>query len=116
MELPTLKCSTIYIATAEGTRVYRSASEIPPEVRQSLASNSRQMQSATLLIADRNGREELARAIQGLPSRVSFRGGEIMKKTSAQPVRIRLNWKAAGVELGIAAGLVFLAWLLVIYK
>ncbi len=109
MELQTLKCSTIYVATAGATRVYRSAGGIPSDLRKSLAGNSPYMQIATLLIADRNGQKELERAIQGLPSRVGFRrvhaaGGE------------RGNWKSASIDASLLAALVLLAWLLGISK
>lgn len=110
MSLPTLKFSTIFVATAEGTRVFRSVEEMPPSLRQTLRKGTHRMQSATILIADRNGREEVARAIKGLPSRVSFRAMEQARtrQTLAERIRSRGNW----IDLGLLGSMGLLIWLL----
>jgi hypothetical protein len=59
----TARSSTIFIAIGEDTRVYRSVSEIPPELRRKLQESTQSMNSATILIADKRGREELLRAL-----------------------------------------------------
>lgn len=59
------RCSTIFIATREDMRVYHSVSEVPVALRQKLEISTRGMNSATILIADRRGREELIRALKG---------------------------------------------------
>ncbi|MBV9304344.1 MAG: hypothetical protein JOY62_15155 [Acidobacteriaceae bacterium] len=64
------RTSTIFIATDAGTRVYRSMAEVPAPLRQKLRASTKGMNSATILIADRRGREELIRALQGQPSEV----------------------------------------------
>ena len=64
------RTSTIFIATGAGTRVYRSMAEVPAPLRQKLQASTKGMNSATILIADRRGREELVRALQGQPSEV----------------------------------------------
>jgi len=73
--MPTLtaKSSTIFIATAAETRIYRSVGDIPLDLRRKLAETTRGMNSATILIADKRGREELVRALQGRPSDVHCR-------------------------------------------
>jgi hypothetical protein len=60
----TARTSTIFIAIGEDTRVYRSVSEIPPALRRKLEESTQSMNSATILIADKRGREELLRALQ----------------------------------------------------
>ena len=73
MAVLTAKSSTIFIATDEGTSVYRSIKEIPLPVRRKLQQSMQGMHSATILIADKNGRDELIRALQGQPSSVRCR-------------------------------------------
>jgi len=69
----TARSSTIFIATGEETRVYRSVDDVPPPLRRKLTECTRGMNSATILIADKRGREELVRALQGRPSEVQCR-------------------------------------------
>lgn len=69
----TAKTSTIYIATAEETHVYRSVGDVPPPLRRRLEETTTGANSATILIADKRGRAELVRALQGLPSDVQSR-------------------------------------------
>ena len=73
MEKLTAKSSTIFIATSDATRVYRSVGEVPPHLRRRLEESTSGSNSATILIADKRGREELVRALQGLPSEVQSR-------------------------------------------
>jgi hypothetical protein len=61
----TARTSTIFIATDQDTRVYRSFDEIPPALRRKLQQTTRGLNSATILIADRRGRQELMGALQG---------------------------------------------------
>jgi hypothetical protein len=68
MQRVTLKTSTIFIAKAGRTRVYRSLGEIPVGLRKELEDSTNGFNSATILIADRRGREEIRRALGGLPA------------------------------------------------
>ena len=79
MALLTARSSTIFIATGEATRVYRSAEEIPPGLRRRLQESTRGTNSATILIADKRGREELVRALEGRPSQVQCRLAETIR-------------------------------------
>ena len=69
----TARTSTIFIATSEDTRIYHSVDDVPLRLRQKLLECTRGMNSATILIADKQGREELVRALQGRPSEVQCR-------------------------------------------
>ena len=69
----TARSSTIFIATDDKTRVFRSIAEIPPHLRRRLQDSTQGLNSATILIADKRGREELVRAIQGRPTDVQCR-------------------------------------------
>jgi hypothetical protein len=64
----TARTSTIFIATSDDTKVYRSVEDVPLPLRQKLLECTRGMNSATILIADKQGREELVRALQERPS------------------------------------------------
>jgi hypothetical protein len=80
------RTSTIFIATASATHVYRSMAEVPPTLRRKLQSSTRGMNSATILIADKRGREELVRALQGQPSEVwSLLTGAKGKQSNKSP-------------------------------
>jgi hypothetical protein len=69
----TARTSTIFIATGDDTRVYHSVEDVPQPMRAKLLACTRGINSATILIADKQGREELVRALQGRPSEVQCR-------------------------------------------
>ena len=69
----TARSATIFIASGDHTGVYRSVDEVPPEFRRKLIETTNGMNSATILIADKRGREELVRAWKGHRSEVRSR-------------------------------------------
>src|SRR5258708_27877145 len=73
MHRVTIKTSTIFIAKSGQTQVYRSVGEIPAPLRKELEESTNSFNSATILIADRRGREEIVRALNGLPSSLRSR-------------------------------------------
>src|SRR4051795_1991740 len=75
----TAKRSTIFIAAGKGIQVFHSVSEVPAPLRRKLQETTRSTNSATILIADRQGREELVRALQGEPSSVQCRLAETLR-------------------------------------
>jgi hypothetical protein len=97
----TARSSTIFIATADDTHVYRSVAEIPPALRRKLQQTTNSMNSATILIADKRGREELVRALQGQSSDVqcrladTIRGRQAADKQPSTPPkrRILFGWR-----------------------
>jgi hypothetical protein len=102
MHRVTVKTSTIFIAKGGRTRVYRSVSEIPQRLRQELEESTNGFNSATILIADRRGRKEILRALQGLPSALRTRlaatmapaEGQTQAPGAARPLArfLRRNW------------------------
>lgn len=74
----TARSSTIFIATGGETHVYRSVNEIPLALRRKLQDSTRGMNSATILIADKRGQQELVRALQGRRSNAQHRLAEII--------------------------------------
>jgi hypothetical protein len=90
MAIVTAKSSTFFIGTGDSTRVYHSVSDIPGPLRLKLQETTQSPSSATILIADKRGREELIRALQGEPSNVHCR--------LADTIRTRQSEKAAALE------------------
>lgn len=64
----TFKRTTIYISLGSDTKVYDSPESIPHELRKKLMRSTRGMNSATILIADRGGRQEIQKILEGQPS------------------------------------------------
>lgn len=60
-----LRTSTILVAVGNKTRIYRSAKQMPAELRRRLEKTTTGTNSATILIADKRGREEILRAVRG---------------------------------------------------
>jgi hypothetical protein len=64
----TFKRTTIYISLGSDTKVYDSPESIPHDLRKKLMRSTRGMNSATILIADRGGRQEIQKILEGQPS------------------------------------------------
>jgi hypothetical protein len=84
MQRVTVKTSTIFIAKGGRTRVYRSVREVPERLRKQLEESTNGFNSATILIADRRGREELLRALKGMPSSLRTRVASSMQPQAAE--------------------------------
>src|SRR5689334_5209905 len=115
MSRVTLKSSTIFISVGEKTEVYRSVEDVPPSLRKKLEQSTNGINSATILIADRRGKEEIVRAIRGLPSSLRSRLTSSLrneaKKESQNPRPWALLWQNwAEILLPAAIGLA--VWML----
>lgn len=117
MHRVTVKTSTIFIAKGGRTRVYRSVGEVPQRLRQELEESTNGFNSATILIADRRGREEILRALHGLPSALRTRLASSLNSGSRNPSEprqisrplarfLRRNW----VELLLPGAVGLLLW------
>jgi hypothetical protein len=89
MALLTARSATIFIATGDKTRVFHSVEEVPPALRRKLHESTRSLNAATILIADKRGREELVRALQGEPSEVKCRLAEAIRSRQAESVTLQ---------------------------
>jgi hypothetical protein len=107
-----MKSSTILISAGETDAVYRSVKEVPAPLRRKLLKSTNGLNSATILIADRRGREEIARAIQNLPSSLQRR---FLKPFREEPEGVRGWLMRPPVKAAIAwllgAGSVATIWL-----
>ncbi|HUA59560.1 MAG TPA: hypothetical protein VML19_12445 [Verrucomicrobiae bacterium] len=66
--------STVLISADGAEMVYRSVDEVPAGLRTRLLKSTNGNNSATILIADRRGRKEIARAMRKLPGPAQRRG------------------------------------------
>jgi hypothetical protein len=123
MQRVTVKTSTIFIAKGGKTRVYHSVNDVPPLLRKQLEDSTNSFNSRTILIADRRGREEIMRALNGLPSGLrsrlatSLRSSSDATDTPPKPSRfglafLRRNW--AEILLPTAVGVI--VWLAFHYR
>ena len=114
-----MKSSTILISVGETDAVYRSVKEVPAPLRRQLLKSTNGLNSATILIADRLGREEIARAIQNLPSSLQRRFlkpfSEPDPENAARVWLMRPPVKAAITWL-LGAGSVLVIWFLFTHK
>lgn len=85
-----MKTSTILIASEGASGVFHSMEELPDSLRQKLLKSTNGLNAATILIADRRGREEIAKAIRKLSSfrqRRLFRSvlGDVLGGSDCRP-------------------------------
>ncbi|MBV9305709.1 MAG: hypothetical protein JOZ45_06205 [Acidobacteriaceae bacterium] len=69
--------------------MFHSVEEVPPALRQRLQESTRSLNAATILIADKRGREELVRALQGEPSEVKCRLAEAIRARQLQSIALQ---------------------------
>ncbi len=120
----THKTSTILISTGSQLRSFRSLSEVPEEMRQRLIQSTSGPYSATLLIADEAGRQEVLRSLRGQPSAVesrwmrSFPGGTRTKPNSDIPTLAAAppeRWRRPA-EIALLIGIGLCLWLLAAWR
>jgi hypothetical protein len=122
MHRVTVKTSTIFIAKGGRTHVYHSVNDVPPHLRKQLEDSTNGFNSATILIADRRGREEIVRALNGLPSGLRSRLASSLAPSAravSQPIRpvqqfLRENW--AEVLLSGAGVAALATWLVLHFR
>lgn len=112
MERITHKTSTVLIATGSKTQVFRSVSDVPPALRKKLVAATSGPTSATILIADENGRKEIMRSLDGDGSGLESR---ILQNALAARRRGPWNWRH-WAELVLVAGIGVCLWALSNWK
>jgi hypothetical protein len=106
MHRVTVKTSTIFIAKTGRTQVYRSVGEIPARLRKELEQSTNSFNSATILIADRRGRAEIVKALNGLPSNLRSRlANSLAPRPAEEPVT------CSGSKAALFAGFLRRNWL-----
>lgn len=115
MERTTIKTSTIFVSVGKQTKVYHSMDEVPARLREKLVESTTGLNSATILIADRRGKEEIDRVLRTMPKGISAR---LTERTVQEPlvapqaaqVFLRRHWGAI-LTLSASAALLALATL-----
>ncbi|MEQ1945784.1 MAG: hypothetical protein ABL995_01245 [Bryobacteraceae bacterium] len=119
MQRVTVRTSTIFIGKGKETHVFHSVDDVPPALRHELEQSTNSFNSATILIADRRGREEIVRALNGLPSSLRSRLANSLNSRAQEPEPVvpegvvdrsvgfvRRNWLE--ITLPVAVG--FIIW------
>jgi len=92
MSRVTLKSSTIFISVGNKTEVYRSVVAVSLANQKKLDQSTNGINSATILIADRKGKEEIVRAIRGLPSSLRSRLTTSLRNEAKRETRVANRW------------------------
>ena len=101
----TFLTSTVLISVGGSDHVYRSVEEVPATLRTRLVKSTNGANSATILIADRRGRKEIARAMRGLPGSPQRR---LLQSVLAGRDEVH-SWLTPGRRKAIFAALLLLA-------
>jgi len=115
MKFTTLKTSTIFIGAGDKMRVYRSPREIPPSLRKQLEKSTSGTNTATILIADKRGREEILRALEEREKAKALRTttADLLRGAGAGSDGISYRWLrigAAAVLASLLATIFTLVW------
>jgi len=84
------KTSTVLISAGGSDLVYRSVDEVPDRLRTKLLKSTNGANSATILIADRRGRKEIAKAMRNLPGPTQRRWMQAI--LGAEAASTAMNW------------------------
>jgi hypothetical protein len=100
----TFQVSAVLISTSSADRVYRSVDEVPDRLRTRLLKSTNSPNSATILIADRRGRKEIAKAMRKLPGPAHRRllRSVLSSDAVAQPIAWFTPVRRAAVMAAIA--------------
>ena len=112
-----LKTSTILISADDADSVYRSLEDVPEPLRGKLLKSTNSLSSRTILIADRHGRQEIARALRKLTgrSRRKLASSLVSENADASHSAPRLSI-AQTIGMLLAGGVGLLAWLILSRK
>jgi hypothetical protein len=98
----TFQTSTVLISTASEDHVFRTVDDVPPRLRSRLLKSTNGGNSATILIADRRGRREIARALRKLPSPAQRKLRRSILGSAGGP-----EWLTPGRRKAILAAILF---------
>ena len=103
--------STVLISTFGADLVFRSVDEVPARLRTRLLKSTNGSNSATILIADRRGRKEIAKAMRSIPGPAQRR--LIQSILGPAVASTALAWLTPGRRRAILAVLLFLTLALI---
>jgi len=103
--------STVLISADGADLVYRSMEEVPGPLRNRLLKSTNSSNSATILIADRRGRQEIAKALRHLPGSGQRR---LMHSLLGSPAGVAAGRRLSPAGKRLVAGLGLLSTLALI--
>ena len=92
--------STVLISVDGAEMVYRSVDDVPARLRSQLVKSTNGTNSATILIADRRGRQEIARTMRSLPGSAQRR---LMQSILGENAADLPQWLTPGRKQAILA-------------
>ncbi|HEY1342770.1 MAG TPA: hypothetical protein VGF59_34945 [Bryobacteraceae bacterium] len=99
--------STVLISSGGADLVYRSVDEVPARLRTKLIKSTNGSNAATILIADRRGRKEIAKAMHKLPGSAQKRLiATILGSATASQA---LDWLTPARRKAILAAVILIA-------
>src|SRR5437764_8629772 len=105
--------STVLISTRSTDQVFRSVDEVPAGLRTRLLKSTNGANSATILIADRRGRQEIAKAMRNLPGPVQRRWMNTLMATEAAASAI--EWLTPARRRAILIAITLLAAIAIVF-
>ena len=108
-----VKTASILISVGDAEGVYRSVDELPEPLRAKFTVATQGLNSATILIADRRGRQEIARALRKLPQSAQRRLFRSASDALPQTMRVSVA-NVVGLLLAGSTGL--LVWLILTHR
>ncbi len=102
-----MKTSTILISAGEVESVYRSVEDVPEALKSQLLRSTNGLNSATIVIADRQGRKEIAKAIRNLPAAAVKDKPSAATESPETKLRVALRRVIGAVLLVLAAAAVW---------
>lgn len=107
-----VKKSAVLISSGRKVRLYGSVDEVPTRLRKRLIESTNSINSGTILIANRAGRERILEALRSLPKGARGRILSVIKgETEARNSASRRWRRMAALALSLGTGAV-LCWLL----
>jgi len=112
------KVSTIVVGSGNTVRTYRSAEEMPPAVQRQMDQALSGENSATLLIADERGRQEILKSLRGQETDLDSRLISALasrRKDQPAPRSWRLSTRG-WIEVGVLSLIGVGVWLLATWR
>lgn len=95
-----VKSSTVLISSGSTQTIYRSLDDVPAPLKQQLAQSTNSPQSETIVMADRRGRREIAKVVDG-----GVEEPAVVVEQASAPSLSRRWMRSIALVLAIVAGL-----------